>query len=536
MRKKVFWLMIFILTLGTVLRYWHIDKAEGLWNDEYVSWAIASIPLGKSFIQGVIAQCHMPFYYLYLKFFMHFFGNSDFALRISSLIPGVLSILSMYFVGREFKDEKLGVLCSSITAISSFLIYFSQEVRFYGLVFLFTSLALLFTIKLTKNQNVRNLIFFLLANFLIIFTHTIGVVFVFFNFILMSIILLKNDKKYRKPIIITWSVFVFLILINLPLIERLFTAHPYSQWWGHFTLSNIGFLITDYFSPILTNIVSAPDNFFYNLSFEFIIFGLLPALIAFAGIIKALLSKDSKTLGLFLVCLAFVVVLVITAISGKLMFITKYSIEIYPILILITGFGLLEFSKGWRQVLIFSYCFLSLFYILVASNSAPKMHRSEGHKLAADLIKNAKLSKGDIILLNYHPKSRFEKYFNFNDYQVISINKWNFSEYIGPQEPRLIFASSQNEYFDKAFEEKIVNKLKPNQKIAVLILNDVAMYSPIKVKLIAKDKRKYKKTPFLFLVFSYIKNQTLQEGFKNLQPLRYEQKGSWSVITFSKKP
>lgn len=527
--------MFFILTLGTLLRYWHIDKAEGLWNDEYLSWAIASIPLGKRFIHEVVAQCHMPFYYLYLKFFMHFFGNSDFMLRITSLIPGILSILSMYFVGKEFKDEKLGVLCASITALSSFLIYFSQEVRFYGLVFLFASLALLYTLKLLKEQNAKNFVLYLISNFLIIFTHTIGVVFVLFNFAFTGFLIGKTNKNYRKIIYIGWSVFIILILASSPLILRLFTKHPNSQWWGHFTLSKIDFLITDYFSPVLTNIVSAPDNFFHNLTLGFVIFGLLPALIALAGIAKALVSKDSRITGLFAVCMAFLLVLIIAAVTGKLMLITKYSIEIYPIMILLMGFGFLEFSKLWRYLLIFSYCFLSLFYILTDSNSAPKMHRSEGHKLAVDLIKNAKLNNEDLILLTYYSKKRFEKYFDFSNYRVISINKGNFSKYLGPENPQKIFASTDNKYFDKKFQEEIINKLKPGQKVAVLILNDVSVYSPIQTQLIAKDKKEYKKTPFMFLVFSYFKNQILALAFKNMQPLRYEERGSWSVITFSRK-
>lgn len=572
-KKKKFWLMFFILGLGTVLRFWHLDKAEGLWNDEYLSWMIASVPLGKKFIQEVIAQCHMPFYYLYLKFFMHFFGNSDYMLRITSIIPGVLSILSMYFVGKEFKDEKLGVLCASITSLSSFLIYFSQEVRFYGLVFLFASLALLYTLKLLKEQNAKNFIMFLIWSFLIIFTHTIGFVFVLFNFVFVSINIIKTrhaelpfppeegraasnqhtqlDRSRNKfgmtvrLIVIFWSAFIILILISSPFIVKLFTNHPYSQWWGHFSLSKIDFLITDYFSPMLTNIVSAPDNFFYNLTLGFVIFAMLPALIALAGIAKALTIKENfiekphslltTHHSLFIICLTYLLVLIIAAITGKLMFITKYSIEIYPTLILLMGFGLLEFNKLWKYLLIFSYCFLSMFYILTDSNSAPKMHRSEGHRLAAKLLNNAKINKGDLILINYYPKERFEKYFDFNGYRVISINKGNFSDYLGPQNPEIVFASNDNKYFNKKFAEEITNKLKPGQKAAILILDDVAVYSPLQLQLITKKKKEYKKAPFLFMAFSYIKNQELAQGFKNLQPLRFEQRGSWSIITFSKK-
>ena len=568
MSKRTFWLMLFIVISGAVLRLIFIDKPDGLWNDEYVSWAVASIPLGKNFINAVFAQCHMPFYYLYLKFFIHFFGNGDLLLRLTSVFAGVLSIVSMYFVGKEFKNEKLAILCASITALSSFLIYFSQEVRFYELLFFFASLSLLFTLKLGKKQGLLNFTGYIISNLLIIFTHTIGFIFVFFNLIFVSLWVYKTElqptndlltphpnplsqgareqlKTQNQPIIITWGLIFLLSLIGLPLVFKIFTTHSYSQWWGHFTVSKLGFLITDYFSPILTNIVSAPDNFFQVFSLGFLIFAILPSLIAIIGLVKALRVREYKILGLFCVCLAFLSVMIIAAITGKLMFITKYSIEIYPILIVLVCFGWLEFRKKQAVALISLFCLLNLFYLIVSPISAPKLRRSEGHKIVAELIKNADLKKGDFILLNYYSQDRFEKYFDFSQYNVISINKANFGQYLGMDSQtalskdketyKKVFAGFDNKYFDEKFKNEVTNSLKPNQKLAVVILKDVALYSPMQMHVITGNEQEYEKTPFLFLVFSHLRNQIMKESLKNLQILRIEEKGSWMVVTFAKK-
>ena len=87
-----------IVILGLILRLIFINKPDGLWNDEYVSWMIATIPFGHNFIEAVKSQCHMPFYYLYLKFFMALFGKSDILLRLTSVFAGILSIIAMYFI------------------------------------------------------------------------------------------------------------------------------------------------------------------------------------------------------------------------------------------------------------------------------------------------------------------------------------------------------------------------------------------------------------------------------------------------------
>ena len=180
-----------ILIAGLILRLIFINKPDGLWNDEYVSWYIASKPLAQGFWQGVISQCHMPLYYLYLKLFMNIFGQDDLILRLTSVLTGVLSIISMYFVGKE-RNKTVGLLCAGCTAISAFLIYYSQEVRFYSLLFLFSSLNLLFTIKIIKNPNKYNFILYLLSTILILATHTIGFVYVFFNLVLVSFYLFNK--------------------------------------------------------------------------------------------------------------------------------------------------------------------------------------------------------------------------------------------------------------------------------------------------------------------------------------------------------
>lgn len=532
-KKKTFWLMLFLICLGCFLRLIFIDKPDGLWNDEYLSWMIASIPLGKKFVHEVMAQCHMPFYYLYLKFFIHFFGNSDLMLRLTSVLPGLIAIPTMYFAGKEFKDEKLGILCASFVTLSSFLIYFSQEVRFYGLLFLFSILTLLFTLKLIRKPNLSNLIFYILSNFLIIFTHTIGFIFVLLNFLFVSFCLIKTNKKYKKPIITSWLCISTICLICIPLIFNFYNSHPLSQWWSHFTISKIGFLITDYFSPILTNLVSAPDSFFYHFSLMFIIFSILPSIIALAGIIKAIKSKNNEILGLFYVTVAFLFILILMAISGKLLFITKYTIEIYPILILTAAYGILQFKQNWRYILIFLFCFLNLFYMLASTKSAPKLHRSEGHKIVANLLKNADLKPGDLIVINYYPQNRFEKYFNFDKYRVIAITKSSFPEYLGISSSK-DFEKLNKNFFKSKFKSEILNKLKPNQKVSIVVLNDVAIYSPMQMQLIL-DKGIYKKMPIFFLAFSQLKNDFLIEGIQRLQIQRIEEKGSWAVLTFKRR-
>lgn len=529
-----------IVILGIILRLIFIDKPDGLWNDEYVSWMIAAAPFNNGFISAVKSQCHMPFYYLYLKFFMTLFGQSDLLLRLTSVFAGILSIIAMYFTGRE-KDEKTGLTCASLTAISSFLIYYSQEVRLYSVLFLFSALSLLYTLRCIKNPVKKNFVLCALFNFLILFTHTIGFVFVFFNLIFLSINLYK---QFKKVIITVWlTIFAGGIILS-PLILKILTTQSFSQWWGHFSISKLGFLFTDYFSPVLTNLTNAPDKFLYAPKLAF--FMLVPTFIATVCIIKSLI-KNKFNIELFAVFAGTVLILITASLTGKLVFITKYSIEIYPILIFLACSGLTSINnKIIKNSLIIIYCFISVGYIILHPYSAPKMRRAEGHKIMTDILTRMDLKKNDIILLEYYPQTRFQKYFDFSPYRVVEIHKGNFPMYLSPSRTyedaykngktiyKSVFSSKQNTYFQSMLNNQIFNRMENGQSVVMAVLNSVSFYSPQSMEKITADENLYNKEPLLFLVFSYVKNKTFAEMLEKLAIVKFEQKGNWTLIKFTK--
>lgn len=534
---------IWIITIiGVLIRVLFTNKAEGLWNDEYVSWFIASQPLTNGFIEGVKSQCHMPFYYLYLKFFMTFFGQSDLVLRLTSVLAGGLAIPVMYLAGLE-KDKKTGLFAAVLTALSSFLIYYSQEVRIYSVLFLFSALSLLFTLRLLKNQNKKNLIGLIISDFMILFTHTIGFVYVFFNIIFLSVFLYNNFKKEIQRL---WMILAGLCVVICPLIIKIFTTKSFSQWWGSFTPAKFGFLMTDYFSPVLTNLINSPDKFFYSPSAAFMVFALLPALIALFWIIKSLV-KSKENIGLFVSAFFTILILCAAALMGKLVFITKYSIEIYPILLYLAAFGAMSINnKTVRYIIISVFCFIQVFYLAISPISAPKIRRPQGHAIVAELINKSNLNKGDIILLEYYPKERFEKYINFTNFKVVSINKGNFAEYLSPNTDyataykdgktiyKDIFSSNENPYLKYKLYKEVIKDMKPNQSVAVVMLNSVAFYPSNVMMTITSDDDLYKKTPLLFLVFSHIKTQVFDDLSESLVRIDFKSKGEWAVIKFTK--
>ena len=96
-------------------------------------------------------------------------------------------------------------------------------------------------------------------------------------------------------------------------------------------------------------------------------FALIPAGIMLFAIIKSNIeSRKINKYMLSCVLSTFLTVLIAT-IAGKLPFLTKYFIELYPILILMASLGLVQLnSRNTRIMLLTIYVFLTLFYIIVS--------------------------------------------------------------------------------------------------------------------------------------------------------------------------
>ncbi len=552
-KKSIFWLIIIVLA-GFFLRIWCLDKPQGLWNDEYIGWFISSRSFPSEFIKEAIKNCHMPFYYFYLKAWMVAFGDSDYSLRLSSVFTGLISIVAMYFVGREYKDKNLGIFCAAFCAVSGFLIYFSQEVRLYSLLFLLSAINVWSWIKLSREQTKKNFLYFGIINFLIIITHTLGFVFCFFNILFLAMYLIKVNDKYSKQI--KWLIggILFSLLPLSPFIYKVFKESYISQFWSGFSFAKVFFVFSDYFSPIQVNIINTPkyviDTLVKNsqLNYMFIIFALLPLIVAAFGILLAILEKDKKLNYLFGISMSYFAILVIAASMNRIVLSTKYSVEIYPVLILMMCAGILSIRKeSFRKFLICLMLIIPLFHYLVNNNSTPKLGRSEGNKLVMDLLREAHFKPTDTVVLTYYDAQKFEKYFDGQKYRIYAIDKVNFPGYIVPQQytyktivinGKILFYENLKHNDTRLFEQKFYNNfiknMKSGDKLAVVILKNVAFFSQKDMNRITSKDETYYSTPFLFMVFSYIKNNSIAICTKYLKPKAVLEKGDWVVAVFEK--
>jgi 4-amino-4-deoxy-L-arabinose transferase-like glycosyltransferase len=558
MKSNTLFKLFIILIISFILRLWFLDKPEGLWNDEYVSWFIASEKSISSFLKDAFNNCHTPLYYIYLKFWMMLFKDCDFSLRISSVIPSILTVITMFFCGKEIKNKNFGLFTAFLMAISSFSIYFAQEVRLYSLLLFFSAGSTLYFIKSVKNTNKLNVFLFILFNALITAIHTLGIIFSISS--ILTLLYILNKKKHFEIIKKIKNLFVYLlpfiivVAIISPFLFTIATSNSLSQFWSSFSISKIFFTFSDYFSPIQTNIVNTPNTiitYIYNndkINYIYIIFAIIPFIIALISVINAILKRNKIINSLLFSSLIFYIILIIIALTGKMILITKYSCEIYPALILAFCFGIISFNKKLFSYLLASiFIFLNLFYLIFSPDSAPQRTRSEGHKAVVKLLENSRLKNTDYVLLTYYDVDKFERYLkNKNQYKFYSINKFNFNysmfnnkDYFevikhGKVMYKNNFMQFPNEAIMNYSQNNFISKMNKGERIGIIFLNSVSFLSNDKIQYIIRNPKEYDRTSFIFIVFSALRNTLLYSFKKDYKIDSITQVGDWTLVVFEK--
>jgi uncharacterized membrane protein len=110
---------------------------RGLWVDEAISVSQAGLPFGTMIERLAESDVHPPLHGVLLWVTVHVFGDSEFAVRLPSLVAGVVLVPLLYAVGRELFDRRTGTIAATLGAASPLAIWYSQEARMYSLYMLF---------------------------------------------------------------------------------------------------------------------------------------------------------------------------------------------------------------------------------------------------------------------------------------------------------------------------------------------------------------------------------------------------------------
>lgn len=133
-------LLLLLIILGASLRFYRLDYFD-LWFDE--AWSVIYASDLVYFLHTIIRRYQPPLYYIILHFWIHCFGDGEFALRALSAVFGIASIPLVFAISKRLCGSRAGILSAFILAVSPFHIWYGQEARLYALS-VFFSLGMVF--------------------------------------------------------------------------------------------------------------------------------------------------------------------------------------------------------------------------------------------------------------------------------------------------------------------------------------------------------------------------------------------------------
>jgi uncharacterized membrane protein len=149
------WISVLVITtLGAALRFYCILFAEqDLQLDESYSVYANSLPIreGWNFISN---DTHPPLYWLILKAWTYWFGDSLTILRMPSVLFGLMTVPMVYYLANSLFNRRAAFFAMLLTAISPVLIYYSNEIRSYSLLILMVTLSTILFVA-TINGNAK---------------------------------------------------------------------------------------------------------------------------------------------------------------------------------------------------------------------------------------------------------------------------------------------------------------------------------------------------------------------------------------------
>ena len=126
---------------------------QSLWLDEGTTARVLQ-RYGFSQIISVFSphDFHPPLYYLFLKFWTNFFGYSEIALRMPSVLFSLGAGWFVYLIGKKIKNKTVGLWAAAFFLFNPLVVYYSQEARMYMMATFLLTGMLHFFIKLLDTQ------------------------------------------------------------------------------------------------------------------------------------------------------------------------------------------------------------------------------------------------------------------------------------------------------------------------------------------------------------------------------------------------
>lgn len=380
------YLLLLIILFAAFLRFYKSDF-QSIWLDEVLSMNEGNpkLSIGEFYDKIMFFEFIPHLYYFLLRISFEIFGFSTLVGRDLSALIGVLGVYAIYLLAKELFNKRAGLIAATVLSVNSFHIAYSQEIRPYGLLFLFSVLSFYRLSIFIKKPTFKNSIYYGFFTGLILNAHFFGFITVFSQYLILLFFLIIFPIKERKMFFMKCIISgVVTLIVFLPALDAFMRVADIDSFW----LQKPGpeaytIMFKDFFGN------SEMVLFLINIIFIYYVVTLLKTKIQNYDY-KTLINKDI----IFSFIIMFVwlfISLIIPLLKSYLdvpMILSRYFINILAVLILTITIGIFYIkNKVVKAVIIFSFLVFSLVDLFVVRNYYNTITKSQYRELTNEIIK-----------------------------------------------------------------------------------------------------------------------------------------------------
>lgn len=349
-------LLIIALVMGAFFRIYHVGLPS-LWLDELITYWVSSGTGWTSIITRSHCAFYSPLFGLIERAMLALFGRSELALRMPSVLAGIVSIPLVYRLGVQFFNRQVGALSSLMFAVNVDQIYYAQQARPYAICVMFTLISMMTLSHYLEEGGWRWQISYVLS--------TVTVIALQYTFMLLLLVqtlywwyvVALDPLDRRRARVIDWLQTQALVVLALsPLAWRVYDAYraasPYQRLW--IDTPHAGQLLI-FFDRLLVPLILIILGFLL-----YVVLSRKSVVLRWPAAVT-----DSKPLVLVLVWYVVPILLcfILARFSPTKLFLKRYLI-VYAVpcyILLAYGFTLLQ-PRSWSYTLALSFVGVSILY------------------------------------------------------------------------------------------------------------------------------------------------------------------------------
>lgn len=427
--RLIFWIkenyiVSIIVVIASILRLYHIDF-QSVWLDEIhtINEASPNKSFSEVYNALLISEPHPPLYFFIMHVLFKIFGYTSFVARIFSALLGISGVISIFFLGKEMFNKRVGIYAMILVTINYFQLYYSQDARMYPMLFLTTTVSFIYLIKFIKSPSYKSAIGYALLSVLMIYSHFFALFVLVSQYLILLFFIINPFVVKRKQFFIyTFVSGIITLLLYLPTYNLILRTKEIKSFWIQMPTLDV---YTQYFKD------------FFGQS-ELVLFFIVALIILF--FLQLFKQKNTKNLSInpnedkLIFSFFIIIVWILTTLLLPLirtytnlpMLVNRYFISILPAIILLVAIGL-NYIKNEvvRYLMLFIIVVFSITDIVVVKKYYNVPNKTQFREVTNFIKQNNKSHDEVITSLGW-----YFPYFLNNDSIKNKISEYTLDNYV----------------------------------------------------------------------------------------------------------